>query len=63
MLGRRHEPTAWVPGDARNRPLLERGYKGVLCELFGDANVTDDAGEAGDNPGGLNPPHGIDRVM
>jgi len=60
MLRRRHEPGARVVGNAGRRPLLERGHERILGEIFGDADVSDDSREAGDDFRRLDPPDGID---
>jgi hypothetical protein len=44
-------------------PLLERGDQCILGELLGKTNIADDAREAGDESGGLDPPDCIDRAM
>ncbi len=48
MLGGGHQPGGRVAGDARRRPLFERGEERVLRELLGDADVTDHARKPGD---------------
>src|SRR5260370_22311819 len=63
MLRGGHEPGAWVVWDARLWPLFEGRDESVLRELLGKANVAHDAREAGDDPGGLNPPDCIDGAM
>ena len=55
----RHEPGTGVRRDARLRPLPERGDEGVLREFLGQADVIHQPGQAGDDPGRLEPP---DRV-
>ena len=62
MLGGGHEPGAGVVGDARGGPLFEGGDEGVVGEVLGDADVADDAGQPGDDPGRLDPPHRVDRL-
>src|SRR5262245_38543746 len=42
MFRRDHEPGARLVRDARDRPLLERDSKCVLCQLLGDADVAHD---------------------
>src|SRR5947207_7731944 len=48
MFCRRHEPGARSLRDARDRPLLERGNKRVLCELLSGPDVADEASQSGD---------------
>jgi hypothetical protein len=43
--------------------LLQRGEESVLGQLFGQADVPDQSGEAGDDPGRLDPPHRLDRAV
>jgi hypothetical protein len=62
-LGGGHEPGAGLVRDARLRPLLERGDERVLRQVLGHRHVTDDASQPGDEPGRLDPPHGVDRTM
>ena len=50
-------------GTPTSRPLLERRHQRILRELFGHADVADEAGEAGDNPGRLDAPHGVDGTV
>ncbi len=50
-------------GDARLRPLLERGDQGVLRQLLGQADVAHHAGQAGDEPGRLDAPDRLDGAM
>ena len=58
-----HEPGARIVGYARLRPLLKRGDESVLGEVLGEADIADDAGQAGDEPGGFDPPDCIDCAM
>ena len=51
MLGRGHQPRAWISRDALVRPLLERGDEGVLREIFGDADVAHDPRQRRDQLG------------
>jgi len=51
MLGSRHEPGARVIRDARLGPLLERGDQSILREILGQAHITHDPREAGNEPG------------
>jgi hypothetical protein len=43
--------------------LLKRGDEGILRKVLGKANVTHDAGEPSDEPGGLDPPDRVDGAM
>src|SRR5689334_20515127 len=54
MLGSGHEPSAGIVGNAGLGPSFERDDECVLCELFGKADVADDASEARDEPRRLN---------
>ena len=63
MLGRGHEPGARIVRDAGVWPLFEGGDEGVLGEFFGNADVADDAGESGDDAGGLDTPDSVDGAM
>src|SRR5207253_8842454 len=63
MFRRGHQPGARVIGDARLRPLLERGDQSILCEIFGQSDIADDPRETGDEPGRLDPPDCVDRAM
>src|SRR5439155_21321506 len=63
MLRGAHEPAGRVVRHAGLRPLLEGRDQRVLGQLLGEADITHDAGEAGDELGGLNPPDSVDRSM
>ena len=63
VLGGGHEPGARVVRDARLRPLLQRRHERLLREVLGEADVAHEAGEARDEPGGLDPPDGVDRAL
>src|SRR5258708_29983683 len=63
MLRGGHEPGAGIVRDAGCGPLFEGGDESVLREFLGDADVADDAREAGDDAGGLNAPDGVDGAM
>ncbi len=63
MLGRGHEPSARIVGDTRLRPLLERGYQSVLCQILGQADSADDPRQPGNKPRRLNPPDRVNRAM
>jgi hypothetical protein len=63
MLRGAHQPGARPVGDARERPLLERGDQRILREFLGETNIADDPRETSDEPGGLNPPDRIDGAM
>ena len=62
-LGGGRQPGAGFVGNARRRPLLERGEQRVLCQLLGEADVAHHAGEAGDDFRLLDPPDRVDRAM
>jgi hypothetical protein len=63
MLRGAHQPRARLVGDTRVGPLLERRDERVLRELLREADVADDPGETGDQPGGLDSPDGVDGTM
>src|SRR6267142_4149435 len=63
MLRGGHQPSAGIIWDAGAGPLLEGGYQSVLGEFFGDADVADDASQAGDDAGRLDAPDGVDGAM
>ena len=44
-------------------PLLESGDESILREFLGKTNVTQDARETGDDPGGLDAPDCVDGAM
>ena len=51
MLGGGHKPCARIIRHARLRPLLESGDQSVLRQIFGHADVADDARKTGDQGG------------
>jgi hypothetical protein len=57
------EPCCGVFGDTGLWPLLECGEEGFLREVFGEADVAGEAGEGGDDAGGLDTPDGFDGAM
>ncbi len=63
MLRGGHEPGARIVGHPRLRPPLERGDERVLRQILRQADVAGDPREPSDQPGGLDPPDRIDRVM
>jgi hypothetical protein len=63
MLGGGHKPGTRIIRDTGLRPLLDGGDKGVLREIFGQADVPHNAREAGDEPGRLHPPDGLNGAM
>ena len=52
-----------LSGTPDSRPLLEGDDQGVLGQLLGQAHVAHDPRQAGDEPGRLDPPDGVDRAM
>src|SRR5215469_14387843 len=56
MLGRRHEPSAWILGNSRLWPLLERSHQSVLRKVFSNTYVTHHARERADQPGRFDSP-------
>jgi hypothetical protein len=63
MLRGAHEPRARLVGDARVGPLLESRDERILRELLREADIANDPGETGDQPGGLDPPDSVDGTM
>ena len=57
------EPCAGFFGDSGSRPLFQGGEKGFLREVFGEADVACEAGEAGDDAGGLDAPDSFDGAV
>ena len=57
------EPCPGIIGYARVRPLFECGDQCLLREIFGEADVTGEARESGDDARGLDTPHGFDGAM
>ena len=45
------------------RPLFEGGQEGLLSEVFGQADVAGEAGEDGDDAGGLDAPDDFDGAV
>ncbi len=62
VLGRRHEPGARVPRNARPGPLLERGDERVVRQVFRQVDVAHDAGQRGDQLRRFNAPDGVNRA-
>lgn len=58
-----HEPRARLIRNPRLGPLFERGNQRVLRELLREADVVHDPREAGDQPGGLDPPDRVDGTV
>ncbi len=63
VLCRAHQPGARVVRHALVRPLLQGRHQRLLGEVLGQAEVADDAGEAGDQPCRLDSPDGFDRPV
>ena len=63
MLGGSHEPCARIVRNAGLRPLLECGDEGILGQVLGHTNITDNPCEAGYEPGRLYSPDCIDGAM
>ncbi len=57
------EPCRGIIGDAGLRPLFECGDECLLREVFGEADVTGEARESGDDARGLDAPDGFDGAM
>src|ERR1700730_165735 len=58
-----HQPSAGIIRNARLRPPLQSSNESILRELFRHTDVANDASQAGDQPGRLDPPHGVDGAM
>jgi hypothetical protein len=61
MLGRERQPRARIAGYAGARPLFEGHDQRVLGQFLGQADISDHAGQPGDDPCGLDPPDRLDR--
>jgi len=59
-FGGRGEPCRRIIGHAGLRPLLERSDERFLREVFGEADVTGEARESGDDARGLDAPNRFD---
>lgn len=60
---RRHQPGAGIAGNPALRPLLEGDDEGVLRQFLGEADVTNDPGEARDELRLLDAPDRVDGAM
>ena len=58
-----HEPRPRVVGDARLGPPLEGDHQRLLREVLGEADVADEAREAGDEPRRFDTPDRVDGAM
>jgi hypothetical protein len=58
-----HEPGARVVRDTCLGPLFERCDERVLRKVFGQPDIANDTGQAGDQPGGFDPPDRVDRLL
>src|SRR5215470_19869432 len=63
VFRRRHEPSAWILGNSRLWPLLERSHQSVLRKVFSNTHVTHHARERADQPGRFDSPDGVDGAM
>ena len=61
-FGRCHQTRAGVFGDAFFGLEFERSHQGVLGQFFCDADIVGDSGNGGDEPCGLDLPHGLTRL-
>jgi len=61
MLGGPHQPGAGPLRHARLRPLLQGRDERILRHLLGQLDAAHDPDQAGDEAGGLDPPHRLDR--
>src|SRR4029077_17553976 len=53
VLGGGHQPGAGIVGDAGGGPFFQGGDQGVLRELFGNADISDDASQARNQSSGF----------
>ena len=58
-----HQPGAGLVGNARPRPLFQGGHQRVLRQFLGKTDVAHDPCQAGDEPGGLDSPDGVNGAM
>src|SRR4029453_15163450 len=56
-------PGARVVRDAGLGPLFERCDERVLRKVFGQPDIGNDTGQAGDQSGGFDPPDCVDRLL
>ena len=63
VFGRGHEPCGRIARDAGRGPLLEGRYERIVREIFGHADVADDAGETGDDLRRLHLPDRLDGAL
>jgi hypothetical protein len=63
MFRRGHQPRTGIARHARFRPLFERGYKGILCEVFGATYVMNEARESGNQLCRLDSPYSVDCAV
>jgi hypothetical protein len=63
VLGSEHQPGAGVGRDAVGRPLFQSGDQGILRQFLGQADISDQPGQPGDDPGRFGPSHRLDRAM
>ncbi len=59
----RHEPRSGFVGNTLLWPIFESGDQRILSEFLGNADVTGNAGDPGDEACGLNLPHRLNRPV
>jgi hypothetical protein len=59
-IGRSTSSSTWPSNSISS---IERRDKRVLRKVFGQPDVAHDAGQAGDQPGGFDPPDRVDRLL
>jgi hypothetical protein len=60
MLRRGHEPGTGPLGHSGPGPALQRGHERILRQVLRQPDIAHDAGEGGDEPGGLDSPDRLD---
>jgi hypothetical protein len=58
----RLQPRSGIFGDAFFGPEFEPSHQGILGQFFCDADIVVDSGNGGDEPCGLDLPHGLNRL-
>ncbi len=61
-LRRRHQPCAGIVRETFLRPNFEGSHERILRELLGNTDIVSDASNRGDEAGGFDLPHGLNRL-
>ena len=61
-LRRLHQPCRGIVRDAFLGPNFEGSHERILRQFLGNADIVGDAGNRGDEPCGLDLPHGLNRL-